>query len=156
MIAAILAAAMSNLSSSLNSLASTTIVDFYQPFLRKIRASRTSCASHDGSPSFGAWCSRSWRFFPWREICSGSRPDDRLHHLRKHARRFSPRRANKKGKRKGIHHRNGRRPGSMLAIWYFGTIAFTWYVLIGTAITFVTGYAASVCFSRQSAVGSRQ
>jgi hypothetical protein len=45
---------------------------------------------------------------------------------------------------------------SMLAIWYFGSIAFTWYVLIGTIITFVTGYAASLGFSRQSAVGSRQ
>jgi len=34
-IAAILAAAMSNLSSALNSLASTTVVDFYRPFLQK-------------------------------------------------------------------------------------------------------------------------
>jgi len=45
---------------------------------------------------------------------------------------------------------------SMLSIWYFSTIAFTWYVLIGSAITFTTGYAASLCFSRRSAAGSRQ
>jgi hypothetical protein len=34
----------------------------------------------------------------------------------------------------------------MLAIWRFSTIAFTWYVLIGTAITFTTGYLASLWF----------
>jgi SSS family solute:Na+ symporter len=45
---------------------------------------------------------------------------------------------------------------SMLSVWYFSTIAFTWYVLIGTAITFGTGYVASLCFSQQSAVVSRQ
>jgi Na+/proline symporter len=32
----------------------------------------------------------------------------------------------------------------MLAIWRFSTIAFTWYVLIGTAITFTAGYSASI------------
>jgi len=35
---------------------------------------------------------------------------------------------------------------SMLAVWHFSTIAFTWYVLIGSAITFATGYIASVIF----------
>jgi hypothetical protein len=44
----------------------------------------------------------------------------------------------------------------MLSIWYFSTIAFTWYVLIGAAITFATGYIASLCFSRESPAGSRQ
>jgi SSS family solute:Na+ symporter len=36
---------------------------------------------------------------------------------------------------------------SMLAVWYYntrtGAIAFTWYVLIGTVITFSVGYLAS-------------
>jgi SSS family solute:Na+ symporter len=32
---------------------------------------------------------------------------------------------------------------SMLAVWYFSTIAFTWYVLIGSVITFSVGYTAS-------------
>src|SRR5881628_3543120 len=35
MIAAILAAAMSNLSSALNSMASTTVIDFYRPFVQR-------------------------------------------------------------------------------------------------------------------------
>jgi len=33
---------------------------------------------------------------------------------------------------------------SMLAIWKWSTVAFTWYVLIGTVITFAVGYAASL------------
>jgi hypothetical protein len=44
----------------------------------------------------------------------------------------------------------------MFAIWLFSTLAFTWYVLIGTVITFAVGYAASLFFSRQSPVVSRQ
>ena len=32
---------------------------------------------------------------------------------------------------------------TMLGVWYFTGIAFTWYVLIGTAITFAVGYTAS-------------
>jgi len=43
---------------------------------------------------------------------------------------------------------------SMLCVWYFSEIAFTWYVLIGTAITFATGYTASLFFSRQPSDGS--
>jgi len=43
---------------------------------------------------------------------------------------------------------------SMLWVWYFSEIAFTWYVLIGTAITFATGYTASLFFSRQPSDGS--
>jgi solute:Na+ symporter, SSS family len=35
----------------------------------------------------------------------------------------------------------------MLAVWRFGTVAFTWYVLIGTAVTFATGYVASVSWA---------
>jgi solute:Na+ symporter, SSS family len=43
---------------------------------------------------------------------------------------------------------------SMLCVWHFSEIAFTWYVLIGTAITFATGYTASLFFSRQPSDGS--
>jgi Na+/proline symporter len=39
---------------------------------------------------------------------------------------------------------------SMLAIWKWSTVAFTWYVLIGTVITFAVGYAASLVeFARE-------
>ena len=35
----------------------------------------------------------------------------------------------------------------MLAVWYFSTIAFTWYVLIGSVITFAVGYTASLVYA---------
>jgi hypothetical protein len=35
----------------------------------------------------------------------------------------------------------------MLAVWHFSTIAFTWYVLIGSVITFSVGYAASLVYA---------
>jgi solute:Na+ symporter, SSS family len=37
---------------------------------------------------------------------------------------------------------------TMLAVWKSGTIPYTWYVLIGTVITFSIGYAASRIFQR--------
>jgi SSS family solute:Na+ symporter len=41
---------------------------------------------------------------------------------------------------------------SMLAVWYFSSIAFTWYVLIGSVITFSVGYTASlICALREEA-----
>src|SRR5262249_46831358 len=33
---------------------------------------------------------------------------------------------------------------SMLALWWTTRLAWTWYVLVGTAICFAVGYAASV------------
>ena len=83
-IAAILAAAMSNLSAALNSLASTTIMDFYRPLAPAVggdstdearfpatRAAqhaglgRRACSSSDGSRGTGARCSkRDFRSLP--------------------------------------------------------------------------------------------
>jgi len=39
--------------------------------------------------------------------------------------------------------------GSMLLIWWEGSVAWTWYVLIGTGITFLTGYSASLLLRNQ-------
>jgi Na+/proline symporter len=33
--------------------------------------------------------------------------------------------------------------GSMLTIWWTTKLAWTWYVLVGTAICFLVGYAVS-------------
>jgi Na+/proline symporter len=38
---------------------------------------------------------------------------------------------------------------SMLGVWYWSGVAFTWYVLIGTVITFAVGYAASLLSARK-------
>jgi Na+/proline symporter len=150
MIAAILAAAMSNLSSSLNALASTTVVDFYKPFLKK-----------DASPAHQLRVSR-WITVFWGIALTV------LAILSRHVKSVLEagltiasitygsmlgvfllgvltKKANEKGSMLGM----AVGLGSMLAIWYFGTLAFTWYVLIGTVLTFATGYAASLYFNRQ-------
>ncbi len=153
MIAAILAAAMSTLSSSLNSLSSTTIVDFLRPFFKKdfsaqdqLRVSRWITVFWGVILLVPAILSRGVQSvlevgLTIASITYGSMLGVFLLGM-------WTRKANQTGSIIGM------AVGlcSMLAIWHFGKIAFTWYVLIGTAITFITGYAASVCFSRQSAV----
>lgn len=147
MIAAILAAAMSNLSSALNSLASTTVMDFYRPFFKS-----------DGSDSKELKISR-WITVAWGIVLALLAIITFLSHGMKSVLERGltivsisygsmvgvfllgvlTRKANERGSIIGM------AAGliSMLAVWHFSAIAFTWYVLIGTAITFSVGYAAS-------------
>ncbi|HTY63567.1 MAG TPA: sodium:solute symporter [Acidobacteriota bacterium] len=157
MVAAILAAAMSNLSSSLNALASTTVVDFCQPFLKKargaaeqLRISRWITVFWGLALTLLAVLSRGVKSvleagLTIASITYGSMVGVFLLGV-------LTKKANERGSILGM----AAGLVSMLSIWYFGTIAFTWYVLIGSAITFATGYAASVFFSRPSAVDRRQ
>jgi Na+/proline symporter len=157
MIAAILAAAMSNLSSSLNALSSTTVVDFYQPFLKKktgdaeqLRVSRWVTVFWGLILTILAILSRRVESVLEAGLTIASITYGSM--LGVFLLGVLTKKANEKGSITGM----AIGLASMLAIWYFGTIAFTWYVLIGTAITFTTGYAASMYFSRQSAAGGRQ
>jgi SSS family solute:Na+ symporter len=145
MIAAILAAAMSNLSSALNSLASTSVVDFYRPFFRQEETQGTQL-------KVSRWMTIFWGLvlvvlailmrgvqsvleagLTIASITYGSMTGVFLLGV-------LTRRANHKGSIAGM------AVGllSMLAVWYYTSIAFTWYVLIGTVITFLTGYIASL------------
>jgi solute:Na+ symporter, SSS family len=151
MIAAILAAAMSNLSSSLNALASTTVVDFYRPFLKKsagaaeqLRVSRWVTVAWGVVLTVLAILSRHVKSvleagLTIASITYGSMVGVFLLGV-------LTRKANEKGSIFGM------AVGLvvMLGIWYWSTIAFTWYVLIGTAITFSTGYLASLCFENRN------
>jgi len=58
-IAAIFAAAMSNLSGSLNSLASSTVLDFYQPLVRR-RAIGSSTTDEAGLLRLSRWLTALW------------------------------------------------------------------------------------------------
>jgi Na+/proline symporter len=157
MVAAILAAAMSTLSSSLNSLASTTIVDFLRPFLKKeysprdqLRLSRWITVFWGVILIIPAILSRGVKSvlevgLTIASITYGSMLGVFLLGV-------LTKRANEKGSIWGM----AAGLASMLAIWGFGTIAFTWYVLIGTTITFVIGYGASLLCGRPPAAGSRQ
>jgi solute:Na+ symporter, SSS family len=160
MIAAILAAAMSNLSSALNSLASTTVVDFYRPFVKsESSASKELRISRWVTVFWGAalallaivtWMNHGIKSVLERaltivSITYGSMVGVFLLGV-------LTRRANEKGAIVGM------AAGliSMFAVWWLTAIAFTWYVLIGTVITFSTGYIASCFWSNRSSVGSRQ
>ena len=149
MIAAILAAAMSNLSSSLNALASTTVVDFYRPFIKKD-------ASAGSQLLISRWLTVAWgiiltllaikmrnidksvleKGLTIASISSGSMLGVFLLGV-------LTKRANEKGSLIGM------AIGflSIVAVWQFTTIAFTWYVLMGTVITFCCGYLASFFFA---------
>jgi solute:Na+ symporter, SSS family len=157
MVAAILAAAMSNLSSSLNALASTTVVDFYQHFLKKniaaaqqLRVSRWITVAWGIALTVLAILSRGIKSVLEAGLTIASITYGSM--LGVFLLGVLTKRANERGSIIGM----ALGLVSMLAIWYFNVIAFTWYVLIGTTITFSTGYAASLWFGRQSAVDSRQ
>ena len=145
MIAAILAAAMSNLSSALNSLASTTVVDLYLPFIRKE-------ASAAEQLRISRWMTLGWGIIlvvlaifsrgvkslleaglTIASITYGSMVGVFLLGV-------LTRKANARGSVIGM----AAGVLSMLAVWHAGTVAFTWYVLIGTAVTYGVGYSASL------------
>ncbi len=144
MIAAILAAAMANLSSALNSLASTTVVDFYLAFIRKnASAAHQLLVSRWMTVVWGvvlvvlAILSRGVRSvleagLTIASITYGSMVGVFLLGV-------LTRTANENGAIVGM------AAGliTMLGVWYFTGIAFTWYVLIGTGITFAVGYGVS-------------
>jgi SSS family transporter len=156
MIAAILAAAMSNLSSSLNALASTTVVDFYRPFFKKslgaaqeLRLSRWITVFWGVVLTVLAILSRDIKSVLEAGLTIASITYGSM--LGVFLLGVLTRKANEKGSILGM----AIGLVSMLGIWYFSGIAFTWYVLVGTGITFGTGYAASLCFAaRSSPAGS--
>ncbi len=157
MIAAILAAAMSTLSSSLNAMASTTVVDFFRPFVKK------NLSAHN-QLRISRWVTVFWGVVLMILAIISRKVESVLEAgltiasitygsmLGVFLLGVLTRKANEKGSILGM----AVGLASMLFIWYFSTIAFTWYVLIGTAVTFVTGYSASLFFSRQSVVRSPQ
>ena len=156
LIAAILAAAMSNLSASLNSLSASTIVDFY---LRR---------RPDADEAARVRVSR-WATVFWALLLFG------LAVISRHSQRVLEtglsiaavtygamlgafllgtltRRANEIGVMIGM------ACGLALEIylWRWTKVPFTWYVAIGTVTTFVVGYLMSLLLARKSALeGSR-
>ncbi|HTM50258.1 MAG TPA: sodium:solute symporter [Bryobacteraceae bacterium] len=141
--AAILAAAMANISAALNSLASTTIVDFYQA-RSKSGESRQLQLSRFATVGWGLillWIgvlARQWGSVLEAGLAIASIPFGALlgvfllGTLTKRVRENDAITAMAAGL-------------ALMTYVRFGTsIAWTWYVLIGTAATFVTGYVASL------------
>jgi SSS family transporter len=147
MVAAIFAAAMSNLSSALNSLASTTVVDFYRPFVK----GNVSAAEQ---VRFSRWMTVLWGVALVGLAVLSRKVQSVLETgltiagitygsmLGVFLLGVCTKKANEKGSILGM------AVGllTMLAVWRFSAIPYTWYVLIGTIITFSVGYAASFLF----------
>jgi SSS family transporter len=145
-IAAILAAAMSNLSAALNSLASTTIMDFYKPLVqhrtgeddaRFLRLAKLTTLGW-GVVLFGiGWVAQGWGPVLEAGLTIASVLYGAL---------LGVFLLGMLTTRVGEHAAMAGMVASLLTMLYVKAatpIAFTWYVMIGTAVTFGVGYAAS-------------
>jgi solute:Na+ symporter, SSS family len=154
-IAAILAAAMSNLSAALNSLASTTIMDFYKPMTRGkhdeahfLRLARLATIVWGAILLSVALVARHWGSVLQAGLSIASILYGAL--LGVFLLGLLTRRVDEPAAMFGM-------SAGLLTMLYvkFGTnVAWTWYVLIGTAVTFTTGIGVSLL--RRTRVGPRQ
>ena len=148
-IAAIFAAAMSNLSGSLNSLASTTVLDLYNPL--------TGGQATDAQLlALSKWCTAAWGIVliviaivarGWGSVFTAGLTAASIVYgpmLGAFLLGVLTRRAQTTGVIAGM----TVSAGSMLAIWWTTRLAWTWYVLVGTTICFVIGYGVSVVAQR--------
>ena len=144
-IAAIFAAAMSNLSGSLNSLASTTVLDFYKPLINPK-------ASDESLLKLSKWLTAAWGIIliliafvarGWGSVFTVGLTIASLVYgtmLGAFLLGILTKRANQTGVVVGML----ASLSTMTAIKFHTTIAWTWYVLIGTVICFVVGYLVSM------------
>jgi SSS family solute:Na+ symporter len=143
-IAAIIAAAMSNLSAALNSLTSTTMMDFYRPHLAPGRSerhylwvSRLATVGWTVALSIVAYASRHSTSVLQAGLTIVSFPFSGL--LGVFLLGTLTRRANETGAMTGI----VLGVGTTVVLWYKG-IPFTWFVVAGTLVTFFSGYLVSL------------
>jgi SSS family solute:Na+ symporter len=145
-IAAILAAAMSNLSAALNALSSTTVMDLWRPFSRNstgtsestwLRRARIATVCWGGALLGVAVLARNWggvleAGLGIASIIYGSLLGVFLLGL-------LTRRANETGAMLGM----SAGLAVTLYVRFFTSVAWTWYLLLGTAITFSVGWTLS-------------
>jgi solute:Na+ symporter, SSS family len=147
-IAAILAAAMSNLSAALNSLASTTIMDFYRPITIRLAGAPRPEGHY---LKLARWATIAWGvvlFFVglvarnWGSVLNAGLSIASILYgalLGVFLLGILTRRTSETGAIAGM-------VASLAMMFYvknFTSIAWTWYVLIGTATTVSVGYVAS-------------
>jgi SSS family transporter len=144
-IAAIFAAAMSNLSGSLNSLASTTVIDFYKPMAGRGRSDAQLLA-------LSRWCTAAWGVVligiavvarGWGSVFTAGLSIASViwgPMLGAFLLGVLTRRANQPGVMTGI----GVSLAAMILIKVLTPLAWTWYVLTGTVICAAVGYAVSL------------
>src|SRR5947209_1253457 len=143
-IAAIFAAAMSNLSGSLNSLASSTVLDFYRPLINPraddkflLGLSRWLTAGWGVALIIIAVMSRGLKSVLVAGLTIASLVYGPM--LGAFLLGVLTRRANQTGVMAGM----TVSLAFMLAVWLYTSIAWTWYVLMGTVVCVAVGYAVS-------------
>jgi len=143
-IAAIFAAAMSNLSGSLNSLASTTVLDFYQPLAgraaderRLLQLSRWLTAVWGVALIVIAIAARGWGSVFTVGLTIASIVYGPM--LGAFLLGILTTRADERGVMIGI----GVSLAAMIGVRVFTPLAWTWYVLVGTAICVSVGWTTS-------------
>jgi SSS family transporter len=150
-VAAILAAAMSNLSAALNALASTSVVDFYKAHMAPGRSeahylhvSRLATLLWGGILIAVAVASARWRTSVFEmglsiaSVAFGCLLGVFLLGV-------LTRRANENGSIAGMICGLA----VMIYVWRWTPVAWTWYVFIGTVVTFGVGYIASLLLNPQ-------
>ena len=149
-IAAILAAAMSNLSAALNSLASTTIMDFYRPMSRGkypeshyLRLARLATIAWGVALFLIALLAKGWGSVLQAGLSIASILYGSL--LGVFLLGLLTRRVGEVAAMIAM----SAGLVTMLYIKFFTNIAWTWYVLIGTSMTFAIGYTVSVFLHEQ-------
>ena len=150
-IAAIFAAAMSNLSASLNSLASTTVLDFYGPMggakkgdQHLLKVSRWATAGWGVVLIFVAIMARSWGSVFTAGLTIASIVYGPM--LGAFALGVFTTRATTRGLVIGM----AVSLGTMWMVWFNTRLAWTWYVLLGCAICITVGYLASLAGPREA------
>jgi len=151
-IAAIFAAAMSNLSGSLNSLASTTVLDFYKPLINPR-------ASDESLLKLSRWLTATWGIVliliailarGWGSVFTVGLTIASLVYgtmLGAFLLGVLTKRANQRGVIAGML----ASLAVMMTVKFYTSLAWTWYVLTGTVICLVTGYVISRLTSTTSA-----
>jgi len=144
-IAAIFAAAMSNLSGSLNSLSSSTVIDFYKPLLRPN-------AKDEDLLKLSRWLTAAWGFVligvavlarKWGSVFTTGLTIASLVYgpmLGAFLLGVMTRRANQRGVIAGM----ATALIMMAVIWFTTNLAWTWYVITGTLICSSIGYLVSL------------
>jgi len=163
-VAAVLAAAMSNLSAALNSLAATSIMDFLKPLAgrsgagpeedaRWLRRARGATLVWGAVLFVVGWLARQWGPVLEAGLSIASIAYGGL--LGVFLLGMLTRRVGEKAAIAGM------MAGFLVMIYvaaihrqYFTPIAWTWYVLIGTSVTFLTGCAASLLEGRKNGIAN--
>lgn len=154
-IAAILAAAMSNLSAALNSLASTTIMDFYRPLSLRVSGKPKTEAHY---LALARWTTAVWGVVlfliglvarNWGSVLEAGLSIASIIYgalLGVFLLGLLTRRTSEYGAMAGM-------VASLAMMFYvksYTSIAWTWYVLIGSSTTVLVGYFSSFLFHRES------